>query len=187
MNNRDEELMKAIEKALSDDEKREMRRIAEARKEQKDENMRPKYHFAAHTGRMNDPNGLCCFNGCWHLFYQNNINENGWWWGHAISEDLIHWRDLPTAIRAEKEKECWSGMVLVEEERAIAVYYGLDTGIMIATSSDPYLLRWTKVNNGEPVIPLPPKDSEYMIFDPCIWKKGKRYCLASGRFSIDPA
>ena len=187
MNSFDKKISAYLDSVLSDDEKQEMRRIADVRKEQKDEYLRPKYHFAAHTGRMNDPNGLCFFNGCWHLFYQNNINEKGWWWGHAISEDLIHWRDLPTAIRAEKEKECWSGMVLVEEERAIAVYYGLDTGIMIATSSDPYLLRWTKVNDGNPVIPMPPKDSEYMIFDPCIWKKGDRYCLASGRFSIDPA
>ena len=183
----DEELKAAIDARLTDDEKQELLEIARAREVQRGEYMRPKYHFAAPLGRLNDPNGLCFFNGYWHLFYQNNRNDRGWWWGHAISADLIHWTDLTLAIRADKEKECWSGMVLVEEDRAIAVYYGLDTGIMIATSSDPYLLHWTKVNDGYPVIPMPPNDSDYMIFDPCIWKKGDRYCLASGRFKIDPA
>ena len=170
---------------LNDEQKDYLKNLSENRKIYSSEYMRPKYHFYAAKGKMNDPNGLCFWNGNWHLFYQNDPENRGWWWGHAVSKDLLHWEDLPLAVWAEKEKECWSGMVLIEEERAIAVYYGLNTGIMIATSSDPYLINWTKVNDGEPVIPMPEKGSEYMIFDPCIWKKGDTYCLASGRFSID--
>lgn len=171
---------------LSEEQKEYVETLKKNREEYSSEYMRPKYHFYAPIGKMNDPNGLCYWNGNWHLFYQNNVCGKGWWWGHAVSEDLIHWTDLPLAVWAEKEKECWSGMVLIEEDRAIAVYYGLNTGIMIATSSDPYLINWTKVNDGDPVIPMPEKGCEYMIFDPCIWKKGDTYCLASGRYYIDP-
>jgi len=178
-----EELEK-IESLLTETQRADLAEAAKNRAIQKEEYLRPKYHFYTATGKMNDPNGLCFWNGNWHMFYQNDRGK-GWWWGHAVSKDLLHWTDLPLAVWAEKEKECWSGMVLVEEDRAIAVYYGLNTGIMIATSSDPYLINWTKVNDGNPVIPMPERGSDYMIFDPCIWRKKDTYCLASGRFFIN--
>ena len=31
---------------------------------------RPIYHFVSPESTMNDPNGLCFWNGYWHLFYQ---------------------------------------------------------------------------------------------------------------------
>jgi len=178
------EELERIDSYLTDTQREDLAEISKNRETLKKEYLRPKYHFYTAIGNMNDPNGLCYWKGNWHLFYQNNRGK-GWWWGHAVSKDLLHWTDLPLAVWAEKEKECWSGMVLVEENRAIAIYYGLNTGIMIATSSDPYLINWTKVNNGEPVIPMPEKGSDYMIFDPCIWRKKDTYCLASGRFFIN--
>ena len=42
-------------------------------------------------------------------------------WGHAISDDLIHWRDLPLAIYPDPERCCFSGATLVEEDRVIGV------------------------------------------------------------------
>jgi len=57
---------------------------------------RPVYHYVNPEGTLNDPNGLCRWQGRWHLFYQAYPPEDPrQHWGHAVSEDLIHWRDLP--------------------------------------------------------------------------------------------
>jgi beta-fructofuranosidase len=145
----------------------------------------PRYHFTSPENRTNDPNGLSFWNGKWHLFYQGYPPEYPrQHWGHAISDDLIHWRDLPYAIYPGPERACFSGTVYIEEgERAIAMYHGTEVGTMVAVSDDPLLLNWEKVT-GNAVIPYPkPGDApiDYNIFDPCIWKKdGTYYALTAG-------
>ena len=116
--------------------------------------------------------------GAGNLFYQAYPPEDTrQHWGHAVSDDLIHWRDLPYCIYPSPEDKCFSGATLVEEDRVIAIYHGTEVGNMVATSSDPLLLNWEKVTNG-PVIPMRQADGSpqpYRVFDPCIWKQGGRY------------
>jgi len=161
-----------------------MARFAESRKALASDPHRPLYHFVSPESTLNDPNGLCFWQGRWHLFYQGYPPEDPGrvHWGHAVSDDLIHWRDLPYAIYPELEESCYSGAALVEDDRVIAMYHGTKLGNMIAVSSDPLLLNWEKVGDGA-VIPLAKSEDEalpYTVFDPCIWRKGEQYYALSG-------
>jgi len=160
-----------------------LKRFAESRRRNLEDPHHPIYHFVAPENRMNDPNGLCFWQGRWHLFYQGYPPEDPrQHWGHAVSDDLIHWRDLPYAIYPHPEYQCFSGATLVEENRVIAMYHGTRVGNMVAVSDDPLLLNWKKVA-GKAVIPIKSADGSalpYRVFDPCIWKKDGAYYSLSG-------
>jgi len=167
-----------------------MKRFAESRGKMAGDPHRPIYHYVNPEGNLNDPNGLCFWKGRWHLFYQAYPPEDTrQHWGHAVSDDLVHWRDLPYAIYPAPERCCYSGSAFVEEDRVIAMYHGTEVGNMVAVSSDPLLLNWEKVT-GKAVIPHRSPDGEpvpYSVFDPCIWKKdGMYYSLSAGRQNTGP-
>ena len=146
---------------------------------------RPLYHFVNPEGNLNDPNGLCYWNDRYHLFYQAYPPDDPrQHWGHAVSEDLVYWEDLPIAIYPDPEKECFSGSTFVEKDRVIAIYHGTQVGNMIAISKDPLLLNWEKMTNN-PVIPINEPDVEgkpYRIYDPCIWRENDGYYSLSGTY-----
>jgi beta-fructofuranosidase len=168
-----------------------MLRFAQSRKRLSSDPYRPIYHFISPESTLNDPNGLCFWQGNWHMFYQGYPPEDKrQHWGHAISKDLIHWKDLPYAMYPSPERAVFSGATLVEDNRVIAMYHGTTVGNMVAVSDDPLLLNWEKLT-GNAVIssesktgfPLP-----YRVFDPCIWKKDEiYYSLSGGRTPTGPA
>ena len=134
-------------KALDTDE--ELGGFTESRKRLAADPFRPLYHFSPPEGFMNDPNGLCQWRGRYHLFYQFRAEgQERVHWGHTVSDDLVHWRDLPPALYPDKEKDCFSGQTLVEPDRVIAIYHGTVSGNSIATASDPLLLNWTSGESG---------------------------------------
>ena len=82
------------------------------------EKNRPQLHFSVAEKWMNDPNGLFYFEGNYHLFYQYHPHSTKWGpmhWGHAISEDLIHWQHLPIALFPDNLGYIFSGSIVVDK------------------------------------------------------------------------
>lgn len=161
-------------------------RFSISRKELEKDPHRPLYHATSPECAMHDANGLCFYKGNWHLFYQAYPPEYPkQHWGHLVSNDLIHWKDLPYALYPGPEEACFSGATLVEEDRVIAMYHGTTRGNMVAVSDDDLLLNWEKLT-GDAVVDIDPGKNEYKVFDPCIWKKdGYYYSLSGGLLPYD--
>src|ERR1700741_5142338 len=81
------------------------------------EQWRPQFHFSPATNWMNDPNGLVFYRGEYHLFYQYNPFGDKWGhmsWGHAVSQDMFHWKHLPVAIPEAARVLIFSGSAVVD-------------------------------------------------------------------------
>ena len=104
------------------------------------EQYRPQYHFSPLEHWMNDPNGLVYSKGQYHLFYQYHPFGMTWGpmhWGHAVSPDMIHWRNLPIALYPDQHGMIFSGSA-VEDRRNSSGLGSLETPPLVAiyTSHD---------------------------------------------------
>jgi len=90
---------------------------------------------------MNDPNGLVYHQGEYHLFFQHNPEGTTWGkisWGHAVSTDLVHWRELPLALPYTETEFAWSGSVVVDERNTTGFGTpGNPAMVAIYTSANP--------------------------------------------------
>lgn len=101
-----------------------------------DESERPYLHLTPLVGWMNDPNGFSYYEGKYHLFYQYNPYQTKWGpmhWGHAVTEDFIHWDYLPVAIAPDMPYDdgggCFSGSALtLPDGRHLLMYTGVAAG-----------------------------------------------------------
>lgn len=156
--------------------------------------MRQKYHFMAEEGWLNDPNGLIFFKGKYHFFYQYNPYDSYWGsmhWGHAISDDMLHWEYLPLALAPSESYDnhskggCFSGSA-IEHEGRLYLLYTASTNIKegfvqnqcMAYSDDGINFYKSEKN---PVISAPPVGYEAGEFrDPKVWKHGDYFYLVCG-------
>lgn len=146
---------------------------------------RPTFHAMPPANWTNEPHGLIRRGGTWHLFYQRTPNgpyKTMMTWGHLQSDDLVHWTDLPIAIRPELQTEdfgydmkgIWSGHVVNGPGGlALAFYTSVNNsatffnpGISLAISDDPGLLHWQKAG------PLIDVKGLRDFRDPYVWFEG---------------
>jgi beta-fructofuranosidase len=158
---------------------------------------RPVYHFTPPANWLNDPNGLLRWNGRYHLFYQYNPAgpfHNTIHWGHAVSDDLVEWRDEPVALAPSPDGPdrdgCWSGCAVDDDGTATALYtggHGRRQLPCLATAEDPTLRHWQK-HRDNPVIDAPPPEVDVVetdhweaeFRDHSVWREGDTWCQLIG-------
>ncbi|MBQ8381742.1 MAG: glycoside hydrolase family 32 protein [Clostridia bacterium] len=91
------------------------------------EEWRAQLHFSTLVNWINDPNGLVYdpSNETWHLFYQYNpygLNIANQVWGHAVSTDLAHWKELDIAIPQDSLGAVFSGSCVVDENNTTGFF-----------------------------------------------------------------
>lgn len=154
------------------------------------DSQRPQYHFLPPANWMNDPNGLIHWKGQYHLFYQYNPNgpyHGAIHWGHAVSDDLLRWRDLPIALAptpgGPDAGGCWSGCALDHQGTPTLVYTGVDPQVVCLASGSDDLAQWDK-HPANPVIAAPPEELEGntqgQFRDPFVWKDGDSWRMVIG-------
>jgi fructan beta-fructosidase len=158
------------------------------------EKNRPQFHFTSKRGWNNDPNGMIFFEGEYHLFYQHNPYEKEWEnmsWGHAVSKDMVHWEELPTALSPDNLGTMFSGSTVIDYNNTAGFNKG-NTPAMVAiyTADNPekeiqciaYSLdkgrTWTKYDKN-PVIDSKAKWNSKDTRDPRVfwYKPGKHWVM----------
>lgn len=151
---------------------------------------RPKFHLTPWVGWMNDPNGFCCYQGAYHMFYQYYPYDTVWGpmhWGHAVSSDLLHWEHLPCALAPDTDadaKGCFSGTAVPTPDGRLLLCY---TGVQDDGNGGVKQLQCVAEGDGidfvkdteNPVIDehlLPAGASCVDFRDPKIWYEDGLYC-----------
>jgi len=103
------------------------------------EKYRPQFHFSPRRGWVGDPNGLVYYLGEYHLFYQYNPYGLKWGnmhWGHAVSKDLVHWKEFPITLYPPKfGDDPYSGSAVVDKNNATGFKTGKDDPLVLLYGS----------------------------------------------------
>jgi len=106
------------------------------------EALRPQFHFSSRRGWINDTNGLIYYDGEYHLYYQHNPygwdhsrNDYNKTWGHAVSTDLVHWKELPGAIHPDHLGTIYSGSAVLDKNNSAGFQTGKEKPIVAVYTS----------------------------------------------------
>lgn len=172
---------------------RAQRAIDEKKETVKKGKMRQRYHFMGESGWINDPNGLIYYKGKYHFFYQFNPYYGHWdymHWGHAVSEDMLHWEYLPLALAPGESYDdhmrggCFSGSAIEYDGKLFLMYTGVtndgkgfEQTQCIAYSDDG--IHFEKYA-GNPVLTPPEGVPAHQFRDPKVWKHEGTYYMVCG-------
>src|SRR3954451_9202629 len=140
---------------------------------------RPRVHFTAADGWINDPYGVAWVDGCYHLYYQAIPGRVTWapncHWGHARSKDLIHWEERPLALAPQAfEVGGWSGSIVDDAEPPLIFYTRVtadnwEIGQVAVATYDVVTASW-RTSADHVVVPGPPPQLNVVAFrDPNVF------------------
>ena len=164
---------------------------------------RPQFHFSARENWINDPNGLVYQDGVWHLFFQHNPVAAVWGnitWGHAVSDDLMHWRQLDHALHPDEHGAMFSGSAVVDHENTAGFGHGAMLALYTAAGAHanpkrPYtqclaystdngshwtkydrnpVVEWIEADNRDPKVIWHAGTQRWIM---ALYLAGDRYCL----------
>ena len=146
--------------------------------------LEPGFHPA--RGWLNDPHGVVRHGGVYHLFFQHVPRSLTWQpgvsWGHAVSDDLEQWTELPVALApGAHEVGCWTGCVVVGPEGPTILYTSVaeperDLGrIRAARPLDDGLVSW-----GRHDVVLDRPTGVEVFRDPFVRREGNSWRMVVG-------
>lgn len=159
---------------------------------------RPKLHYTAPYGWLNDPNGLIYLNGEYHIFCQHNPLGTAWGnmhWYHSVTKDFISFKHIGNALFPEGTGTMFSGSALCDTENvsglgknAILLFYtdadyknGFSQGLAYSFDG----IHFTKYA-GNPIVPNIKGENrdpkvvfvpEMSCFVMALYLDGDEYCL----------
>lgn len=158
---------------------------------------RPRFHLAPPAGWLNDPNGLCQYQGLYHAFFQYSpfdVEGGLKLWGHSTSRDMLHWEYQGAALYPDQPFDChgvYSGCALTEDGR-ISFYY---TGNVKLDGDFDYVTEGREANTilvenedgfrfGRKQLLMTnedyPEDVTKHVRDPKVWKENGIYYMIQG-------
>ncbi|MCL3861079.1 glycoside hydrolase family 32 protein [Actinotalea sp. K2] len=150
---------------------------------------RPRLHFTAHEGWINDPLGLTFHGGRYHLFFQYVPGQTQWGpdqcWGHATSDDLLHWTEQPVALQpGDGDDGVWSGSIAVPDVGPAALFYTTvnldDVQVGKARLARPTDETWTSWVKQDVVAELPTGLDVVAYRDPYVFHDGTVWRMLMG-------
>jgi sucrose-6-phosphate hydrolase SacC (GH32 family) len=163
--------------------------------------IRPRFHFAAPAGWINDPNGTIWHNGWYHVFYQHNPFGDVWdtmHWGHARSRDLLRWEHLPIALAPQNalgETHCFSGCAALAPDGTPTLLY---TSVHIDDAGNSVSHQWRATGDADWRVWRSAEDNPFLQppagmalkpdwRDPFVFAHGGQTWLVIGAASADDA
>ena len=163
-----------------------------------DRKFREKLHLMPPVGWLNDPNGLCQFQGIYHAFFQYSpFDAEGGvkMWGHYISKNMIDWEYKGTALYPDQPFDChgvYSGSAFIEDGKMYLYYTGnvkLEDGnydyirngregntvLVVSEDGENFGQKKELMRNSDY-----PDDLTCHVRDPKVWKEQDTYYMVQG-------
>lgn len=146
---------------------------------------RPHYHAIPPQHWMNEPHAPFYYKGTYHLFYQKNAAGpyfSNLHWGHWTSEDMVYWKNEPTALFPKKEVSpsgVWSGSAAIGPDGVPLLFYTFadfnekfNQGVAVARPkdvTDTSLVQW-EMDEERAIVQTEKQGIASEFRDPFVWK-----------------